>query len=71
MIRFARTTCDFCGVCVGVCPVDAISLFRAELLIDHAKCISCNFCVDVCPSRSLHGEEEKDTRAENRPGVSP
>ncbi|HRS94998.1 MAG TPA: 4Fe-4S binding protein [Candidatus Latescibacteria bacterium] len=56
---------------MGVCPVDAISLFKAELLIDHAKCISCNFCVDVCPSRSLHGEEEKDTRAENRPGVSP
>lgn len=53
MILFRRETCDFCGACVGVCPVDAISLAKIDLKIDHETCIDCDFCVDVCPSRSL------------------
>lgn len=53
MIQFQRETCDFCGTCVGVCPVDVITLEKIDLIIDHEACIDCNFCVEVCPSRSL------------------
>lgn len=53
MILFQRDTCDFCGACVGVCPVDAIYLGKIDLKVDHETCINCDFCVDVCPSRSL------------------
>ncbi len=56
MIFFERATCDFCGVCVGVCPVDCIELSRADLAVDSGICIDCMRCVDVCPSRSLAGE---------------
>lgn len=41
--------CDFCGTCVSVCPVDAIELFEARLVVDQAKCTLCMNCVHVCP----------------------
>ena len=53
MILFTRDTCDFCGVCVGVCPTDAISLARLDLTVDHDACIDCDFCVAACPTKSL------------------
>ena len=53
MIRFKRDVCDFCGVCVGVCPVDAIYLGKAELCVDHERCTNCNSCVDLCPTGAL------------------
>ena len=56
MILFERSSCDFCGVCVGVCPVDCIELSKSDLEVDQGICIDCMRCVDVCPSRSLAGE---------------
>lgn len=41
--------CDFCGVCVGVCPADAIELRESTILIDKERCILCGDCVDICP----------------------
>jgi L-aspartate semialdehyde sulfurtransferase ferredoxin len=56
MILFTRDTCDFCGVCVGVCPTDAIYLARVDLTVDHEACIDCGFCVAACPTKSLHSD---------------
>ena len=42
--------CTDCGVCIGVCPVDAITLADDyEVLISDQECIGCGLCVDACP----------------------
>ena len=66
MILYTRDTCDFCGACVGTCPVDAICLARADLKIDHDTCINCDFCVDVCPSRSLEQNDPRPRKGNRR-----
>lgn len=48
--------CKQCGLCVSVCPKDAIS-FSEELnvngyrytVVDHEKCIRCGMCYITCP----------------------
>ena len=49
MIIVKDDLCDFCGTCVSVCPVDAIELMEARLIIDQNKCTDCLKCVKVCP----------------------
>lgn len=49
--------CQSCGMCQGVCPVDAIELSRnfATQFVPHydsEKCIGCMKCVHACPVRS-------------------
>ncbi|OQX86485.1 4Fe-4S ferredoxin [candidate division KSB1 bacterium 4484_87] len=55
MVQVKQDVCDFCGTCVSVCPVDAIELLEAVLIIDQEKCIDCMKCVIVCPLRALEG----------------
>ncbi len=63
MVHYDRSACDFCGVCVGVCPADCITLGRVDLSIDHDACIECEACVELCPTRALAvGDEEVEAR---------
>ena len=50
MIRIDRVTCDVCGTCVGVCPVDAIAIEGEMVRIAHDQCTSCLSCVQICPA---------------------
>jgi NAD-dependent dihydropyrimidine dehydrogenase PreA subunit len=50
--------CDFCGVCVGVCPHDAIELREAELIIIDDRCTRCGQCVQACPIHALEVNDE-------------
>lgn len=52
-IEIKKDLCDFCGTCVAVCPVDAIELFEARLVIDSATCTVCLNCIKVCPLQVL------------------
>lgn len=45
--------CISCAGCVGVCPVDTITLKGLQLTIDQAPCISCGLCVQMCPVGAL------------------
>ncbi|MDK2891884.1 phosphoadenosine phosphosulfate reductase family protein [Methanohalophilus sp.] len=40
--------CVGCGVCVGRCPVSAISLKEKQAYVDES-CTSCGNCIDSCP----------------------
>jgi len=45
--------CIHCGGCVGVCPVDAITLEENTIIIDKKKCIDCGTCVKMCPVMAM------------------
>ena len=53
--------CISCGICKGVCPIDAIQYERNngiyEPLIDESKCINCGKCYKICPGRGYNYEE--------------
>lgn len=41
--------CARCGVCVGVCPVQAIGLNEERFPVLAGRCTACGFCVRCCP----------------------
>ena len=44
--------CKACGMCVKVCPVDAISGGKGLVhIIDQEKCVKCGSCFTVCPDK--------------------
>ncbi len=45
--------CISCAGCVGVCPVDTITLRGDYLQVDQGPCISCDLCVQFCPVGAL------------------
>jgi heterodisulfide reductase subunit A len=45
--------CDGCGVCVKVCPYNAITLKENVPAVDLFSCTSCGACVASCEKRAL------------------
>ena len=54
MIHVIEEKCDYCGVCVAVCPVDCIALDESNITIDNNICIDCDLCIDICPIEVLY-----------------
>jgi len=55
------STCISCGLCLKVCPVDAISYKDGKAFIDPEKCINCGICAGTeptifrgCPVDAIH-----------------
>ena len=45
-----KSKCIGCGMCVGICPVGAISMDKdGKALIDKNICIKCHACEMACP----------------------
>ena len=44
-------SCDQCGTCVKVCPVDAIPADKPQKT-DNDKCIACTACIAACPQHA-------------------
>ncbi len=49
--------CVYCGGCVGVCPVQALTLKDTRIIIDKSKCINCGACVSICPVGAMRIEK--------------
>lgn len=47
--------CTHCGVCVPICPTDALALDlkTREVIFDNKQCIACELCVKACPVRAM------------------
>jgi len=45
--------CTHCGVCIAVCPVNAITMKDFKISFDSEKCIACRNCVDACPFNAI------------------
>ncbi len=52
-ISLNEEECVVCGICVGVCPTEALYLKDWELIFDKEKCILCENCVRACPVRVI------------------
>lgn len=50
--------CISCAGCVGVCPVDTITLKELHLTVEQGPCISCGLCVQMCPVGALTPGQE-------------
>lgn len=52
--------CILCGMCVRVCPADALTVDRkaGDWTINPYKCVQCANCVRECPKSSLSMERE-------------
>jgi ferredoxin len=47
--------CIYCGKCIDICPVKAISYDKSGLYIsiDKEKCVFCGKCKEVCPTNAI------------------
>ena len=47
--------CTNCGMCVSICPADAVEMDRQEwkVIFHLDKCIACGLCVSSCPPRAM------------------
>ena len=58
MIWVDSSRCAYCGCCVSVCPVDALTLREKRLVVSDA-CIDCNLSLPACPLGALGGSEDR------------
>lgn len=47
--RISAAACDFCGVCVAVCPAGAIELKESSVRVLDELCVGCGDCAVMCP----------------------
>ncbi|MGB9576865.1 MAG: DUF362 domain-containing protein [Candidatus Micrarchaeia archaeon] len=50
--------CIYCGGCVSVCPVLALTLHETRVKCDEKICISCKACEKVCPVAAIKISEK-------------
>jgi len=56
MVVVDRYRCTYCGGCVSVCPVEALTLAETWLAVNDG-CIDCGDCVLACPVGALRPDE--------------
>lgn len=54
-VSWDEKKCTQCGACTAVCPSQALSLQRPEMIIrfDGDKCMVCHMCIDACPVNAV------------------
>ncbi|NJE26917.1 4Fe-4S dicluster domain-containing protein [Thermococcus sp. MV5] len=52
--------CVGCGVCVGKCPENALSInaYTRKIEVDWERCIHCRECMEVCPLLKIKNPQE-------------
>ena len=52
-IQINQELCDGCGLCVGVCPSEAISVKNKKAQITGEESLTCGHCIAVCPKKAI------------------
>jgi dissimilatory sulfite reductase (desulfoviridin) alpha/beta subunit/TusA-related sulfurtransferase len=45
-----RKACSSCGLCISICPTQAIMQKEDDFVLDAGKCLLCGLCINNCPS---------------------
>ena len=69
-VTVKQELCRGCGICMRVCPNDAINLENRKAIIDQSKCSSCQLCIDACPLGAIKIEEEIQLVSIEKPQVA-
>jgi len=49
-----EAVCGRCGICVSICPYDAITMpLKGAVEINNELCQACGLCISSCPTRAL------------------
>lgn len=55
-----REKCKGCGLCVDVCPIQAITTVQDEFVIDQSRCNECLLCLEECPNKAIYQTSDKE-----------
>jgi len=53
MMNVSKNKCVGCGLCVDVCPQEAIVVSRGIAKIEKDKCVECQACLRECPQEAI------------------
>lgn len=58
--KFIKENCNYCGLCVEICPVGAIKIDKESeaIIFEQEKCIGCGDCVYTCPTNAWEKRQE-------------
>ncbi len=48
-----QETCTLCGLCVNLCPYQALALSDGKIVPHKRKCLSCGLCYSACPRHAI------------------
>jgi len=57
-IKILREKCNGCGVCVDICPYEAINMIN-NIPVINENCQLCNICVSACEQKAILIEKEE------------
>ncbi|MDP8226353.1 4Fe-4S dicluster domain-containing protein [bacterium] len=52
-VKIDKEKCVGCGVCVDVCPTEALSIEDDIAVCDADKCVDCGVCIPECPTEAI------------------
>jgi len=64
LVEVDSKECFSCGICVSLCPVEAILMDKdGSVVFDREKCVgsTCSVCVDACPTRAIKSVKQLGT----------
>ncbi|MDI3499948.1 MAG: hypothetical protein PWP50_992, partial [Synergistaceae bacterium] len=68
-LKVIKERCTGCGLCVQVCPYNAIKLSDENVAEILESCILCGQCIEACPMKALLMEEKHGEEATGYRGV--
>ncbi len=52
-VKIDKEKCVACGVCVDVCPTEALSVEGDFAVCDADLCVDCGVCIPECPTEAI------------------